>query len=100
MVEIGKHTPGPWSWHDPDNDQSLDYSDEGFIMAGDVQVCSFGNSESYDQLSGEVPTKADIALICAAPDLLEAARAAARLLPPRVCERHGITSAIAKATGQ
>jgi hypothetical protein len=64
------YTPGPWTWHG-DDDQHGD--DEGEILAGDGStVCDFGSSASYDQSSGRPPEPADLALILAAPDLLEA----------------------------
>lgn len=67
-----KHTPGPWIWHDRSSDEWYANQDEGLIRAGNAEVCNFGNNETYYNTAGTKPSDADIALICAAPDLLEA----------------------------
>lgn len=66
------HTPGPWVWHDRSSEDWFSCNDEGLIKSGDAEVCNFGNNETYYNTAGTRPKEADIALICAAPDLLDA----------------------------
>ena len=75
-----KHTPGPWTWHDRASEAYYSREDEGLIRSGDIDVCDFGNNETYYNTAGTGPKPADIALICAAPDLLESLQWALREL--------------------
>lgn len=72
-----KSTPGPWKWQ-----EKLSYSsDIGGIYAGDKRVCWFGNDETYYPTEGEPPCSEDLALMLAAPALLEALRPIADAYP-------------------
>lgn len=70
------HTPGPWTWHDRANDRWTSEQDEGLIRSGSVDVCDFGNNDTYYNTAGVRPKDEDIALICAAPELYDACAAA------------------------
>lgn len=63
-----KGTKGPWCFKrkDDDTDNGGLYNSEGNL------VCHFGDSEQYYPTDGTPPDEDDIALITAAPDLLEA----------------------------
>ncbi len=56
-----KHTPGPWEIH------KLSFSDSIRIFSGTKYLGSIGNSDD-----DPVVTKANVKLMAAAPDLLEA----------------------------
>ena len=66
------YTKGPWVWLDRASDHWVHEEDEGLIMSGTVEVCNFGNNKHYYNTAGTAPNQADIALICAAPDMLAA----------------------------
>lgn len=63
-----KGTKGPWCFKrkDDDTDNGGLYNLEGNL------VCHFGDSEQYYPTDGTPPDEDDMALITAAPDLLEA----------------------------
>lgn len=63
-----KGTKGPWCFKRKDDD-----TDNGglYNLEGDL-VCHFGDSEQYYPTDGTPPDEDDMALITAAPDLLEA----------------------------
>ena len=65
------HTKGPWKWLDR-RPESYHSENEGLIVSGDEIVCDFGDNEAYYNTAGTRPSDADIALICAAPEMLAA----------------------------
>jgi hypothetical protein len=96
---MSKHTPGPWTWQEGDGNEMPK------LIAGDKEVCNFGDDTTYYPSKGEPPNDADARLIAAAPELLEALRhieGVALADEPR--DLPGIVqtarAAIAKATGE
>jgi hypothetical protein len=101
-----KHTPGPWRVGDPTNGEP-----GGGIVAGEVAETARGKSVRYiAKVQGSLNEewRANAALICAAPDLLEIAKklfphvsdeAASAMAGPwwRTMEKQ-MLAAIAKAT--
>lgn len=77
---MGNYTPAPWVWLDCESGEWGSELDEGLIMSGQVTVCNFGNNETYYNTAGIKPKPEDIALMCAAPDLLESLQWALREL--------------------
>jgi hypothetical protein len=63
---MSKHTPGPWTWQEGDGNEMPK------LIAGDKEVCNFGDDTTYYPSEGEPPNDADASLIAAAPELLEA----------------------------
>lgn len=73
-----KHTPGPWAWEAWGNDKSVKHT-----LAAPPSSRRDGPSEHFPSLGARVlsiedpiENPADVALIAAAPDLLEACEAA------------------------
>lgn len=64
-----KGTPGPWGFK---YSEEYDTDRGSFIGKDGRQVCWFGDSETYYPTDGTEPSHEDIALISAAPELLEA----------------------------
>ena len=94
------HTPGPWRWWTSCSFNRL--SSDATGKDGDVL-----RAVKYrDGVAGIEGSEADMRLIAAAPDLLEALRVAYRHIDPNGLRRsHGkdialIDAALAKATGE
>jgi len=64
-----KHTPAPWIFY-VDEKHSNDMG--RIIGLNETEICGFGDSSPYDAAEGFIPRKEDLALILAAPELLEA----------------------------
>lgn len=64
-----KGTPGPWEFK---YSEEYDTDRGSFIGKDGRQVCWFGDGETYYPTDGTEPSHKDIALISAAPELLEA----------------------------
>lgn len=103
---MDKYTKGPWVWV-VDADE---LSDTLPILRGadESLVCDFGDSTTYYPSCGSWPNAANMALIAAAPDLLEALHA---LLPALMSKGammgksdwlavNNANAAIAKARGE
>ena len=69
---IGLHTRGPWAWV-VDKDELSDTCPK-LVGADGVNICDFGDSTTYYPSCGNEPNDADMALIAAAPDLLDVAK--------------------------
>ena len=99
-MDTNERTPGPWKF-----EVRAKGDDMGHFTGRDGAVgCSFGDSTTYYPTEGEPPNDADIALIEAAPDLLDALKDA--LCALEVCGKDydyaigKARAAIAKATGR
>lgn len=93
--EAGKgHTPGPWTV----NPFCAQVESASLTAEGGLLPVARLLWPTDDRTEAE--TEANARLIAAAPEMLEALEAVAALLPTKVCNRHGITAAIAKARGQ
>ena len=68
---MSKHTPGPWHWEYGPYEEDL-----AILKSSAREICYFGNRQEYAEHCGVEPNEADKALIAAAPDLLEALKAA------------------------
>lgn len=64
-----KGTPGPWQFK---YSEKYDTDRGSFTGKDGMQVCWFGDSETYYPTDGTEPSREDIALISAAPELLSA----------------------------
>jgi hypothetical protein len=69
---VTKHTPGPWSFLKA---STWDSDLGGFFGPNGEEVCGFGDDTQYYPTEGVAPSPADMALMLAAPDLLEALKA-------------------------
>jgi hypothetical protein len=92
-LDRGRHTPGPWR-----------YDDERCAIVADHATDQFGDTpvsvvSLYGAMGGD-DTKADTALIAAAPELLEAAIYAAWRADPYSEAYFRLTAAVAKATSR
>ena len=74
---MNKHTPGPWHWEftegpldPPQLEGNVEYSDQNPILV--TRGCSPSCMREYGRPCPLVPSKEDMALIAAAPQLLEA----------------------------
>jgi len=100
-METTERTPGPWQFQVRASQEN--HMGE-FIGRDGAVVCSFGDGTTFYPTEGEPPNDADIALIEAAPDLLDALKDA--LCALEVCGKdYGYAmgkarAAIAKATGR
>lgn len=65
---MSKHTPGPWYWESSGRDDDL----KRLMGSYGDHICWFGNDDHHDGCAGFEPSKEDMDLIAAAPDLLEA----------------------------
>jgi hypothetical protein len=107
------HTPGPWRWIEAKGSTNaklvgVEYDGKSgtgrnaWELRG--EVCDFGDSTQYYPTEGNEPSDADMRLIAAAPELLEACKAAllidesdsASVDPREIFD--GIRAAIARAT--
>ena len=76
---MSRITKGPWAWKTPDESSmtirnGITEGPLGSIIGSDgVCVCDFGEDTEYYPSNGTPPNNADLRLILAAPDLLEAA---------------------------
>jgi hypothetical protein len=97
------HTPGPWHWV-PANKTTSDLAK--LVGENGMEVCNFGNDETYYPTEGMVPSAPDADLIAAAPALLDALEGlCARWQGNPDNYAHGeqikeARAAIAKATGK
>lgn len=71
------HTPGPWKWVIPD--ESISSEEAILIGPNDIKICDFGDNEEFYPIAGHPPNSSDMILIAAAPELLEAVKAAEKL---------------------
>lgn len=65
---MSKHTPGRWYWESSGRDDDL----KRLMGSYGDHICWFGNDDHHDGCAGFEPSKEDMDLIAAAPDLLEA----------------------------
>lgn len=98
---MSKHTPGPWEWV-----ESMGGRNMPSLRSTTCEVCNFGDDGPYYPVEGEPPSEADMRLIAAAPDLLEALWLCfdhCRLYYPEVEHNNvgdAVRAAISKATGE
>ena len=84
------HTPGPWTTQNVESEHNLVYV---LIRAGDDGLAFAGVYEGHD-------AEANAALIAAAPDLLDAASAALRVIDDTHPVYYWLRAVIAEAQGQ
>lgn len=74
---MGKYTPGPWVYDEKFN--RIISTKEWFVEPGDLDGIHTTIIETFGAMGGD-ETRADINLICAAPELLEACKMAQGVL--------------------
>jgi hypothetical protein len=93
-MSASKHTPGPWRWRTSDGLKRLEHDDHA-----DVTIVLEPHAYKDGGADCDV-SKADMALIAAAPDLLRLAKAINLYFADFDCPlRSEARAAIAKATG-
>lgn len=94
-MNTSKHTPGPWEIQGTQHicGKGADFPDEGAVFP---RICrTYTDDEAPSEYMGAEERKANLHLISAAPDMLEALEEAVRLIEPiaSALEDHGYDNA-------